>query len=309
MSKKMVAKGCDEKGLVINDNSAEALISQAIAGKVSVETIERLLAMRTQLKQEAAKEAFDAAMSKFQGSCPTIKKEKAGATLTGGKVAYHYAPLESIVAQVKKYLQENGFSYLIKTEMTDSKVKVKCIVKHIAGHSEETEVEMPLATRTNVMNAPQVVASTVTYGKRYAFCNAFGILTGDDDTDGQADNCVDPKKTTKPSAVKISEAEIVPEKNEIPPKKGDVNPTNSASEALFGGEKPKPKTDAEKIASWIMAIKKEAQGKNLPIDDFNKILRDVGVPEMYSNKNFSKINDIHVLESIFEGIVKFGLRG
>ena len=36
------------------------------------------------------------------------------------------------------------------------------------------------------MSDSQVVAAASTFSKRYAFCNAFGILTGDEDNDGQA---------------------------------------------------------------------------------------------------------------------------
>jgi hypothetical protein len=35
------------------------------------------------------------------------------------------------------------------------------------------------------MSQTQVEAATLTFAKRYAFCNAFGILTGDEDIDAQ----------------------------------------------------------------------------------------------------------------------------
>ena len=43
------------------------------------------------------------------------------------------------------------------------------------------------------MSQTQVEAAALTFAKRYAFCNAFGILTGDEDTDakpatGEKDN-------------------------------------------------------------------------------------------------------------------------
>ena len=41
--------------------------------------------------------------------------------------------------------------------------------------------------KTAMMNAPQQTAATMTYAKRYAFCNAFGIMTGDEDTDAVID--------------------------------------------------------------------------------------------------------------------------
>lgn len=173
----------------------EALIAQAIDKGVSVDTMERLLAMRRELKAERAKELFDQDMAAFQGECPVIKKTKAGGQTNSGKVAYYYAPLDSIVSQVKDLIQEHGFSYSVKTETKEEGVKVTCVVKHEAGHSEESTVEVPLGSKTNVMSASQVVASAITFAKRYAFCNAFGILTGDDDDDSNTTKTPEGTKT------------------------------------------------------------------------------------------------------------------
>lgn len=168
---------------VITQNSAEMLITRAIDKNVSVETMERLLKMRRELKAEFAKEEFDKAMAQFQANCPEVKKTKEVRTKSG-QVAYRYAPIEAIVRQVKSVLQRNGFSYSIQTETEPGKVKSICIVKHIAGHSESYNMEVPLGNKTQVMSDSQVVAAASTFSKRYAFCNAFGILTGDGDDDG-----------------------------------------------------------------------------------------------------------------------------
>lgn len=165
-----------------NELSAESLIAQAITNGTPVDTMERLLAMRRELRAERAKELFDADMAKFQGACPVINKTKAVKTKSG-QTAYKYAPLDTIVAQVKDLLNEYNFSYSIQTETLDGKVKVTCITKHKAGHSESNSVEVPLGTKTDIMSNTQVVAAALTFAKRYAFCNAFGILTGDDDDD------------------------------------------------------------------------------------------------------------------------------
>jgi hypothetical protein len=53
------------------------------------------------------------------------------------------------------------------------------------GHSQESDFTVPIDEKA-FMNAPQKVASALTFAKRYAFCNAFGILTGDEDNDGQS---------------------------------------------------------------------------------------------------------------------------
>ena len=55
--------------------SPEYLISQAIEKGASVETMEKLLAMRTQLKQEWAKEQYYIAMAKLQAEMPIIENK------------------------------------------------------------------------------------------------------------------------------------------------------------------------------------------------------------------------------------------
>lgn len=173
--------------------NANALISQAIVNNVPVETLERLLAMKEKIDAENARRAFNRAMAKFQSECPTITKTKEVKTKTG-IVAYRYAPIESIVEQVKPYLESNGFSYSTNMEVLPAGVKVSCKVVHVEGHSETSEMEVPLGSKTEIMSASQVTAAASTFAKRYAFCNAFGILTGDEDNDGQTDRVEQPKK-------------------------------------------------------------------------------------------------------------------
>ena len=57
-------------------HDAEALIAKAIDKKVPVETMERLLMMRRELKAEWAKAEFDKALAAFQAECPIIKKNE-----------------------------------------------------------------------------------------------------------------------------------------------------------------------------------------------------------------------------------------
>lgn len=176
---------------------ANNLIAQAIAKETPVETVEKLLAMRRELKQEWAKEQYYSAMSVFQRDCPVIEKKKAGGSTKSGKVAYKYAPLDSIIEQTQKIIADNGFSYTFKQENEGIRVKMTCIVSHISGHSESSAMETGLATKTNIMSGPQQIASTVTFNKRYAFCNAFGIMTGDEDVDA-AKRFVEPPRAQLP---------------------------------------------------------------------------------------------------------------
>lgn len=171
--------------IVPHDNSAEALISQAIQKGVDVGTMERLLSMRATIKAEQAREAFNAAMAAFQGSQPSIVKDKIIKDKYG-KERYRYAPLDVIVRQVKDNLQENGLSYTTDTVVDEGWVTAVCKVTHTLGHSETSQFKVPI-DKDGYMSAPQKFAAALTFAKRYAFCNAFGILTGDEDTDANFD--------------------------------------------------------------------------------------------------------------------------
>ena len=162
-------------------------IEMAVRQGLSVEHLERLMALKRQFDADEAKKAFDENMALFQSKCPIIQKTKKGGETKAGIVAYRYAPLEAIVEQVKDLLAECGFSYMIKSDVIETGVNVVCIVKHKQGHSEESAIKMPWLTKTGVMSDAQVVAATSTFAKRYAFNNAFGIMTADDDTDGKDD--------------------------------------------------------------------------------------------------------------------------
>ncbi len=166
----------------VNNFDAQALIKSAIENKVDIGTMERLLAMRREIKAEFAKEEYDKAMAAFQSDCPIIKKTKPVKNDTG-KVLYNFAPIESIVAQVKDLIKKHGFSYTTNQKLEGDKVTAFVKVIHDKGHSEITDMTVPLGTKTAIMSASQVVSGATTFAKRIAFCNAFGILTGDEDND------------------------------------------------------------------------------------------------------------------------------
>lgn len=169
----------------IQDSGFEMLIAKAIDKDTSVEVMEKLLAMRKEFLAEQAKKAFDEAMAKFQKECPVIEKTKPvyekGSTTA---IRYKYAVLDSIVSQTKNAIASNGLSYSFD-ELKDEKfTTIICTVTHIAGHSRQTSFKIPIGTEA-YMSDVQKHGARMTFGKRYAFCNAFGIITGDEDNDAQ----------------------------------------------------------------------------------------------------------------------------
>lgn len=184
--------------------SVEDMIVRAIDKGVSVETMERLLAMRRELKAEVAKEAFDKSMAQFQRRCPPIRKskkvfERGSAT----KVRYAYAPLEAIVEQTKELIAEHGFSYSIdakvEVEAAQHWVTALCKVTHAQGHSQVSQFKVPI-DKDAYMNESQKHASALTFAKRYAFISAFGIMTADEDDDSaaSADKAPAPQARSEP---------------------------------------------------------------------------------------------------------------
>ena len=143
--------------------------------------MERLFALRSKMKAEAAAEAFVVARGQFQKTCPIIEKKK---SVTGkdGKLRYKFAPLDSIVEQIRGSLADNGLSYSWDVKHIEGHMEVTCRLTHVLGHSETSTFEIPIDSE-GYMTAPQKYASAQTFAKRYTLCNVAGISTGDEDTD------------------------------------------------------------------------------------------------------------------------------
>ncbi|MDP9115576.1 MAG: ERF family protein [Acidobacteriota bacterium] len=173
-------------------NFLEIISRAARDPSVDVSKMQALLNMRSQIRQEDAKQEFWAAMARLQPKLPRITKE--GAILSYDKtVKSRYAKYEDIDAGLRPLLQEEGFSVFYRTSLEDGILSVTAIVAHASGHSEETTVPVPIdvsATNSSgkaIRNAAQDMGSTISYGKRYALCAAFNVVTVSEDDDAQGE--------------------------------------------------------------------------------------------------------------------------
>lgn len=148
------------------------------------------MAIRRELKAEAAREAFFDSFAAFQAECPIIKKTK-WVKSSGGSNLYAYAPLEQIIKQAGPFISKHGFSYTIKPSIESGddahplgRIVANCRVQHSAGHAEESVFMIDVREATNFTNSAQQAGVALTYAKRYALCAAFGIVTAEEDTDG-----------------------------------------------------------------------------------------------------------------------------
>jgi hypothetical protein len=182
---------------VLEPTKIDDLISQGMTANADIVVMEKLFNLKVRHEDREAKKAYDEAMANFQKECPIIDKRKPVKNKDGKTIRYYYAPLDDIVAQVKEVIGNNGLSYRVKANVKDnSLVEAVCVITHKLGHKEESSFEVPI-DKESYMSAPQQFASALTFAKRYAFCNAFGILTGDQDDDAQNTKTDAPTKPVK----------------------------------------------------------------------------------------------------------------
>ncbi len=182
------------------DNSIEGFIKEAIKQKLPIETMKEFLAMRKEVREDQAREAFTQAMASFQAECPVIAKTKEVKNKSG-VVTYRYAPLDSIILQVKDVLGKHHLAYDFSEERDKEAgtVTVTCTVTHSMGHTKSSSFTVEIGDEA-YMTDTQKYGARNTFAKRYAFMNVFGIATGDEDTDSRELNKPTPKLPQDPKA-------------------------------------------------------------------------------------------------------------
>jgi len=183
MSEKQKAKPkAKSRAIVVKNDEVAGFIQQAIENKLPVETMERLFVLHKEVKAEIAREEFVKALSTFQSTIPIILKTKKVLNKDGRTVRYMYAPMDSVIEQIKKPLSGNGFSYTWDSSRENQHIKVVCKLTHIRGHSEKSTFDIPIV-ESQYMTSPQSYATAQSYAKRYTLLNVLGIGTADEDDD------------------------------------------------------------------------------------------------------------------------------
>ncbi len=237
--------------------SPESLIALALQHNASVDNLERILQMQREIKAERAREAFHKALATFQANCPIITKSS---TAGSGNYSYKYASLDHIVSQTRDLISQNGFSYTFDTKKTDTALITYCHVKHIEGHSETSQFEIAIDTGAK-MNISQKDGAASSYGKRYAFCNAFGILTGEEDTDAQTPSEVEEKKEVEEPMI-----------------------TDFQRKKIFALLPAKGKTKAD-LDDFISKLYNKTSVSNLTLAQANKVIDRINALDNYVDPN------------------------
>lgn len=160
-------------------NPMQIIQQVASAPDLDVNKLEKLMDLQERWEARQAVHSFNEALAAFQGACPRIAKTRAG------NHNIKYAPLDEIMATIQPHLSANGLSVRFSTSMEASGlIKAVCTVSHIAGHSESSEIMIPVDDKM-AANSSQKMGSANSYAKRYALSNALNLAFIEDDTDAE----------------------------------------------------------------------------------------------------------------------------
>lgn len=170
---------------VMEMSSTDAFIQQAIQSNAPVETLERLFSLKERHDANEAKKAFVGAMQKFQSIKPALgRSSKVKFNTTKGTTEYNFCALPDIEKALREPLSECGLMYRFENLHNEKEFGIRCVVTHVQGHSESTEMYAPRDDSGN-KNQIQGIGSTSTYLMRYTLIAAFALTTADEDDDGE----------------------------------------------------------------------------------------------------------------------------
>lgn len=122
--------------------------------------------------------ALAASLAKAQASFPAINRDKKVTVQTkaGGSYTFNYAPLDTILAAVRKPLSDNGLAII---QLLDEDVLVTSLL-HESGAILSGRTPIPAS------EGIQAYGSAITYLRRYAIQALLGIAAEEDDDGNQS---------------------------------------------------------------------------------------------------------------------------
>jgi len=175
-----------QAALVPANTNPLAILSLAVEKGAGIETIERLVALHSQMEEREAKAEFDQAMTAAQKEMEPVRTNA-----DNPQTRSRYATYKAIDKMMRPIYTRHGFSLSFNTEDTASPdvVKIVCYVAR-GKYERKYQLVMPAdgkgAKGGDVMTKTHATGAAQTYGKRYLLCDIFNIVIGDDDNDGNA---------------------------------------------------------------------------------------------------------------------------
>lgn len=149
---------------------------------LDVDKLEKFIALRTQEEERNSRKDFDFHFVEMQKEYKSAYRTKDVKNRDGTKVLYKFCPLENILTVYAPVISAHGFSFRWSEEAIEGGKRVWCIVSGY-GHTERSSVDIPIQAGNDFTNAIQQRGISTSYGKRYSFINAFGVIIEGEDED------------------------------------------------------------------------------------------------------------------------------
>lgn len=163
-------------------NLLQALVHVATTPGISIDVIERMVALQERQEARQAQTAFMDAMAECQKEIPQI--DRSGRIMVKERTRSTFALHEDIDTAIRPIYTAHGFAVAYDTTPRDGKLEVSCKVTHRMGHAEMKTIALPI-DNSDFRSGVQSVGSTITYGKRQLLGMHFNIVTKGVDNDGR----------------------------------------------------------------------------------------------------------------------------
>ena len=250
------------------------LLNYAMQANADIDKLEKLMELQNRWEEREAKKAFVADMAEFKRADLAITKDHSVSFRTDkGVTAYDHATIGNVVGVIVPALAAHGFSHRWIIERAEGGlIRVRCVITHRLGHSEETVLEAGL-DQTGGKNNIQAMISTKTYLERHSLLAATGLATRDqaDDYDDESSKEREVAEAAKRNAEAKAKEEAAKPKvwaqdkfDEAMKKHAPTVASGSktAAELLSWMEKKAPVNEAQRAA--VMALTKTIEGTVIP---------------------------------------------
>lgn len=171
--------------IVVPQPTVMEIIANAVMSKdVSIDVVERLVAMQRQMGKDEAERDFNDAMNRCQRDMKRIN-----ANMENPQTRSKYADYAQIDRAIRPIYTKEGFSLSFSDgePVGPEMVRIVCYVSR-GGHTRMYHKDMPIVTigpqGKAVMTPTHATGSADAYAKRYLVKDIFNLAVGEDDNDG-----------------------------------------------------------------------------------------------------------------------------
>ncbi len=173
----------ETKDIAVQETDTKSLMAVAIKmGPDGVEAFRILVEMKREEDRIKAKNEFDQQFSKMQKEFDTIYKQSKVMSKDKEKVLWAYCPLEHIIEVIRPIMEHYEFSYYWTKETVDNgkQIRTWCVLTGY-GHERRGYVDTPVEGDSQFNTGEQQVGKSGSYGRRYSFIDALGIVISGED--------------------------------------------------------------------------------------------------------------------------------